>query len=81
MIDQACSLLSCGPDEDREWTMADYESAAARWCPGCGDHAILTAAQRLLESGFRAGRSAPRGWVLLAVPFGLVGDVWFFVRP
>ena len=50
MIDQACSLLSCGPDEDREWTMADYESAAARWCPGCGDHAILTAAQRLLET-------------------------------
>ncbi|MEK8036181.1 MAG: thiamine pyrophosphate-dependent enzyme, partial [candidate division NC10 bacterium] len=50
MIDQACSLLSCGPDEDREWTMADYESAVARWCPGCGDHAILTAAQRLLET-------------------------------
>ncbi len=50
MTDQACSLLSCGPDEDREWTMADYESAVARWCPGCGDHAILTAAQRLLET-------------------------------
>ena len=50
MTDQACSLLSCGPDEDREWTMADYESAVARWCPGCGDHAILTATQRLLET-------------------------------
>lgn len=29
------------------YTMADYESATARWCPGCGDHGILTAVQRL----------------------------------
>jgi 2-oxoglutarate ferredoxin oxidoreductase subunit beta len=28
--------------------MADYEAAVARWCPGCGDHSILTAVQRLL---------------------------------
>ncbi|MBI1734409.1 MAG: 2-oxoglutarate oxidoreductase [Candidatus Rokubacteria bacterium] len=45
-----CSLLTCGPQEDREWTMDDYATAAARWCPGCGDHAVLTAAHRLLES-------------------------------
>jgi 2-oxoglutarate ferredoxin oxidoreductase subunit beta len=45
-----CSLLTCGPQEDHEWTMDDYATAAARWCPGCGDHAVLTAAHRLLET-------------------------------
>jgi 2-oxoglutarate ferredoxin oxidoreductase subunit beta len=44
-----CSLLGCG-HEDREYTLADYEGPAARWCAGCGDHGILSAAQRLLES-------------------------------
>jgi 2-oxoglutarate ferredoxin oxidoreductase subunit beta len=29
--------------------MDDYAGAVARWCPGCGDHAILTAVERLLE--------------------------------
>ncbi len=29
--------------------MADYQGAVARWCPGCGDHAALTAVQRLLR--------------------------------
>lgn len=29
------------------YTLADYESATARWCPGCGDHGILTSVQRL----------------------------------
>ncbi|MHC4974065.1 MAG: thiamine pyrophosphate-dependent enzyme [Planctomycetota bacterium] len=43
-----CSLLGCG-QEDREYTLADYEGPAARWCAGCGDHGILSSAQRLLE--------------------------------
>ena len=30
--------------------MSDYEGAQARWCPGCGDHSVLTAAQRLLAA-------------------------------
>jgi 2-oxoglutarate ferredoxin oxidoreductase subunit beta len=30
--------------------MEDYASALARWCPGCGDHAVLSAAHRLLET-------------------------------
>jgi 2-oxoglutarate ferredoxin oxidoreductase subunit beta len=45
-----CSLLTCGPDQDREWTMDDYAGPIARWCPGCGDHAVLTAVERLLEA-------------------------------
>jgi 2-oxoglutarate ferredoxin oxidoreductase subunit beta len=31
----------------RYYSMEDYEGATARWCPGCGDHAVLTAVQRL----------------------------------
>ena len=27
--------------------LEDYQGAAARWCPGCGDHAVLNAVQRL----------------------------------
>lgn len=51
MIQTSCSLLGCGvdDDDDRSWTMEDYSGAVARWCPGCGDHAILAAVQRLLE--------------------------------
>lgn len=49
MIDVACSLLSCALDEDREYTVSDYAGAVARWCPGCGDHGVLAAVQRLLE--------------------------------
>ena len=32
---------------DRAFTLASYEGGVARWCPGCGDHAILTAVKRL----------------------------------
>ncbi len=31
----------------RYYSVQDYEGAPARWCPGCGDHAVLTAVQRL----------------------------------
>ncbi len=44
----ACSLLHLAGEEDREYSMTDYEAALARWCPGCGDHSVLTAVQRLL---------------------------------
>lgn len=46
-MSHACSLLRTMVDE-RVFGLADYESAIARWCPGCGDHSVLTAAQRLL---------------------------------
>src|SRR5210317_672960 len=29
------------------YTLENYEKGVARWCPGCGDHAVLTAVQRL----------------------------------
>ncbi|MBT8478963.1 MAG: 2-oxoglutarate oxidoreductase [Gemmatimonadetes bacterium] len=44
----SCSSLLTPVDEDREFRLDDYEGARARWCPGCGDHSVLTAAQRLL---------------------------------
>ena len=42
-----CELL-CAADDDRNFDLSDYEGAAARWCPGCGDHSVLTAVERLL---------------------------------
>ena len=31
----------------RYFTLEDYEGGEARWCPGCGDHAVLAAVQRI----------------------------------
>ena len=44
----SCSSLLTPVEDDREFSLGDYEGARARWCPGCGDHSVLTAAQRLL---------------------------------
>jgi 2-oxoglutarate ferredoxin oxidoreductase subunit beta len=41
-------VLGCGEDECRDFGLSDYEGARARWCPGCGDHSILTAVEKLL---------------------------------
>jgi 2-oxoglutarate ferredoxin oxidoreductase subunit beta len=47
----SCSLLSCGVVEDeQEYGLDAYEGPRARWCPGCGDHGILSSAQRLLQT-------------------------------
>lgn len=46
----SCSLLDCGTADDRHFEMDDYAGRVARWCPGCGDHAILTAVHRLLAN-------------------------------
>jgi 2-oxoglutarate/2-oxoacid ferredoxin oxidoreductase subunit beta len=45
-----CPLFSGILTEEREFRIEDYEGAVARWCSGCGDHAVLAAAQRLLRS-------------------------------
>jgi 2-oxoglutarate/2-oxoacid ferredoxin oxidoreductase subunit beta len=44
------SLLNCALEEDRVFELKDFEAAVPRWCPGCGDHAVLTAVQRLLTA-------------------------------
>nr|VFK50695.1 MAG: 2-oxoglutarate ferredoxin oxidoreductase subunit beta [Candidatus Kentron sp. TUN]VFK53272.1 MAG: 2-oxoglutarate ferredoxin oxidoreductase subunit beta [Candidatus Kentron sp. TUN]VFK54082.1 MAG: 2-oxoglutarate ferredoxin oxidoreductase subunit beta [Candidatus Kentron sp. TUN] len=33
----------------RHFSLEDYTSNEPRWCPGCGDHAILTSVQRILR--------------------------------
>lgn len=43
-----CALPLLPEQDDHEYELTDYEGARARWCPGCGDHSILTAVQRLL---------------------------------
>jgi 2-oxoglutarate ferredoxin oxidoreductase subunit beta len=48
MTHYGCSLLNLGVVDERHFEMDDYQGAVARWCPGCGDHSILTAVQRLL---------------------------------
>jgi 2-oxoglutarate ferredoxin oxidoreductase subunit beta len=47
----SCPLFSAAvAEDDRDFEMHDYEGATARWCPGCGDHSILTAVEKLLVS-------------------------------
>jgi 2-oxoglutarate/2-oxoacid ferredoxin oxidoreductase subunit beta len=46
----SCPLFAGVMTGDRSFELEDYEGAVARWCPGCGDHAVLAAAQRLLRS-------------------------------
>ncbi len=31
----------------RYFTLEDYAGAEPRWCPGCGDHGVLTSVQRI----------------------------------
>jgi 2-oxoglutarate/2-oxoacid ferredoxin oxidoreductase subunit beta len=45
-----CSILGGPIEDERVFDTADYEGAIARWCPGCGDHAVLTSMQRLLAA-------------------------------
>ena len=46
-----CGLLPVlDQHEDHEYEMSEYEGARARWCPGCGDHSVLTSVQRLLAA-------------------------------
>ena len=33
----------------RYFTLEDYEGGVSRWCPGCGDLAVLTAVQKILR--------------------------------
>ncbi len=33
----------------RYFTLEDFDGGVARWCPGCGDHGVLTAVQRICQ--------------------------------
>ncbi len=33
--------------KERYFALGDYAGGEARWCPGCGDHAVLTVVQRI----------------------------------
>jgi 2-oxoglutarate ferredoxin oxidoreductase subunit beta len=44
-LDPACAV---DLDDERTWELGDYTGPVARWCPGCGDHSVLTAVQKLL---------------------------------
>lgn len=48
----SCGLFGAhlADEDDHHYEMTEYEGAKARWCPGCGDHSILTAVQRLLAA-------------------------------
>lgn len=46
----ACSLHVLATDDNRTFGVSDYEGARARWCPGCGDHSVLAAVERLLAA-------------------------------
>ncbi len=50
MTSFSCAVLGCDGGEERDYALSDYEGARARWCPGCGDHSVLTAMQRLLAA-------------------------------
>ena len=34
---------------ERYFTLGDYAGGEARWCPGCGDHGVLTAVHKILR--------------------------------
>ena len=43
-----CSLMDSGSGDTRAYETEDYAGPLPRWCPGCGDHAVLAGVQRLL---------------------------------
>jgi len=50
-VSYTCGLLPVlDQNEDHHYEMSEYEGARARWCPGCGDHSVLTSVQRLLAA-------------------------------
>ena len=49
MISSSCGLLHSAHEDERVFGMEDYQGPVARWCAGCGDHSVLSSAQRLLK--------------------------------
>jgi len=47
MIGVKCDWLM--QEQQRHFVTEDYQAGVPRWCPGCGDHAILTSIQKLCK--------------------------------
>ena len=59
------------------FTAKDFKSdQEVRWCPGCGDHAIMNAIQRALpQLGYKKENFAFRYW--LFIPISLLYEyIW-----
>jgi len=66
-----CAILPMLDDDEREFALGDYEGAVARWCPGCGDHSVLTAVEKLLVAEQlkpEQYRVRVRHWMLEPIP-------------
>ncbi len=37
------------PQKSRDFSLDDYMGGEPRWCPGCGDHGVLTTVQRVIR--------------------------------
>jgi len=48
MIGLKCDWLL--EEKPRHFVTEDYQAGVPRWCPGCGDHAILTSIQKLCKA-------------------------------
>jgi 2-oxoglutarate ferredoxin oxidoreductase subunit beta len=46
MMNEFNHFLTCNLPEE-SYSLKDYEKGVARWCPGCGDHSVLTNIQKL----------------------------------
>ena len=58
---------------DYKYTPADFKSdQEVRWCPGCGDHAILSAVQRALPGRADALGTPPHQFTVV----GGLGGAW-----
>ena len=57
--------------QPRVCVLEDYQGGEARWCPGCGDHAVLNSVQRVA----RDEASALVGVVRPRVRYGVPAEV------
>ena len=62
------SASGAGAAEARRYTKKDFESDQdVRWCPGCGDYAILSAVQKSMPDleipTFRGRGTDPSAWI------------------
>ena len=63
---------------EQKLTLKDFSSdQEVRWCPGCGDYAILKTIQKLMPTWVCPRRKRIYFWYRLFSRFLLYGNVWF----